>query len=41
MSRLLQAARDNAGDILAALAASVYFGGFFSAIYAALDKLSY
>ena len=41
MSRLSQAARDNASDVLAALAASVYFLGFFGAVYAALDKLAY
>ena len=41
MSSLFQAARDNASDILAAAAASVYFLGFFGAIHAALDKLAY
>ena len=41
MSSLFQAARDNARDILAAVAASVYFLGFFGAIHAALDKLAY
>ncbi len=41
MSRLFEAARDNAGDILAAVAASVYFLGFFGAIHAALGKLAY
>jgi hypothetical protein len=41
MSRLSQAARDNASDILAAVAASVYFLGFFGAVHAALEKLSY
>ena len=41
MSRLLQTARDNASDILAAVAASVYFLCFLGAIHAALDKLSY
>jgi hypothetical protein len=41
MSSLFQAARDNASDILAAVAASVYFLGFFGAIHAALDKLAY
>jgi hypothetical protein len=40
-SRLLEAARDNAADVLAAAAASAYFLGFFAAIRAALDKLSY
>ena len=37
-SRLLEAARDNAADVLAAAAASAYF---LAAIQAALDKLSY
>ena len=37
MSRLFQAAR----DILAAVAASIYFLGFLGAIHAALDRLSY
>ncbi len=41
MSRLFQAARDNASDILAAVAASIYFLGFLGAIHAALDRLSY
>lgn len=41
MSRLFQAARDNAADMLAAVALSVYFLGFFGALLAALDKLSY
>ena len=41
MSRLLQATRDNAGDILAAVAASAYFLGFLGAIHVALAKLSY
>lgn len=41
MSRLFQAAHDNASDILGAVAASVYFLGFFGAIHAALDKLAY
>ena len=41
MSRLLQAGRNYAGEILAAVAASVYFGGFLAAIHAALTKLSY
>ena len=40
MLRLFQAARDDAGGILAAAAASVCFFGFFGAINAALDKLS-
>ncbi len=41
MSRLFQAARDNASDILAAVAASVYFLGFFGPLHAALNKLAY
>ena len=41
ISRLFQAARDNARDILAAAAASAYFLGFFGAIHVALDKLAY
>ena len=40
-SRLLEAARDNAADVLSVVAASVYFFGFLGAIHAALDKLSY
>ena len=39
--RLFQAARDNASDILGAVAASVYFLSFFGAIQAALEKLFY
>ena len=41
MSHLLQAARENASDILAAGAASIYFFGFLSAVHAALGKLAY
>jgi hypothetical protein len=41
MSRLFQAARDNANDILAAVAASIYFLGFLGGIHAALGRLSY
>lgn len=41
MSRLFQAARENAGDILAALVAFVYFLGFFGAVQAALGRLLY
>ena len=41
MSHLFQAARDNASDMLATVAASAYFLGFFGAIHAALDKLAY
>ena len=40
-SRLFEAARDNAADVLTVVAASVYFLGFLAAIQAALDKLSY
>ena len=40
-ARLLEAARGDAGDVLAAVGASLYLLGFFGAIYAALDKLSY
>ena len=41
MSRFFEAARDIASDLLAAVGASLYFLGFFAAIHAALDKLSY
>ena len=41
MHHLSQAARDNASDILAAVAASAYFLGFLGAIHAALGKLAY
>ena len=41
MSSLFQTARDNASDMLATAAACVYFLGFFAAVQAALDKLSY
>ena len=41
MSRLLEAARDNAADVLAAAAASAYFLGFLAAIEAAIGKLLY
>ena len=41
MRHLFQAARDNATEVLTALAAAVYFLGFFAAVYGALDKLSY
>ncbi len=41
MPRLLRAARDNVSDIVAAVAASAYFFGFVSALYAALAKLAY
>jgi hypothetical protein len=41
MAQLFQAARCNASDILAAVAASAYFLGFFASIHVALDKLAY
>jgi hypothetical protein len=41
MLRLLQATRDNVGDMLAAVAASAYFLGFLGAVHAALGKLLY
>jgi hypothetical protein len=41
MLRLLQAARDNASDMLAAVAASAYFLGFLGAVHAALGRLLY
>jgi hypothetical protein len=41
MSHLFRDARDNASDILAAVAASTYFLGFLSAVHAALAKLFY
>jgi hypothetical protein len=41
MSGLFQTAREVAGDFLAAVGTSLYFLGFFGAIYTALDKLSY
>jgi hypothetical protein len=41
MSRLFRATRDNASDILAAVAASAYFLGFLVAVHAALTKLAY
>ena len=41
MSHLFRAARDNASDILAAVAASAYVLGFFVAVHAALAKLTY
>jgi hypothetical protein len=41
MSRLFQNIRDNGADVLAALAAAVYFLGFFGAVHAALGKLVY
>ena len=41
MARLFEAARDVAGDFLAAVGTSIYLLGFFGAIYIALDKLAY
>ena len=41
MPHLLEAARDIASDVLAAVGTSLYFLGFFGAIYTALDKLAY
>jgi hypothetical protein len=41
MFRLSQTACDIASDFLAAVGTSIYFLGFFGALYAALDKLSY
>jgi hypothetical protein len=41
MSHLLRHARDNARDILAAVAAAAYFLGFLGAVHVALAKLLY
>ncbi|WP_268885389.1 hypothetical protein [Belnapia mucosa] len=41
MARLFLVARENVRGILVAVAASVYFLGFFSAVQAALAKLFY
>jgi hypothetical protein len=41
MSHLFQEARDNARDILAALAAAAYFLGFLGAFHLALARLFY
>jgi len=41
MSHLFLVARKNLRDILVAVAASVYFLGFFGAVQAALAKLLY
>ena len=38
---LFQTTREVASDFLAAVGTSLYFLGFFGAIYTALDKLSY
>ena len=40
-SRLLEAARDNAADLLAAAAAAAYFLGFLGALQVAIGKLLY
>ena len=40
-ARLFEAARDAAGDFLAAVGTSIYLLAFFGAIYTALDKLAY
>jgi hypothetical protein len=41
MSRLFQNTHDTGADVLAALAAGIYFLGFFGALHAALGKLIY
>ena len=41
MSRLFQNTRDTGADVLAALAAAVYFLGFLGAVHAAMGKLLY
>ena len=41
MARLFQNTHDTGVDVLAALAAAVYFLGFFGAIHAAMGKLIY
>ena len=41
MSRLFQNTHDTGADALAALAAAVYFIGFFGVVHAALGKLIY
>ena len=41
MARLVQSIRDNGADLLSALAAAVYFLGFFGAVHAALGRLVY
>ncbi|WP_268885007.1 hypothetical protein [Belnapia arida] len=41
MSHLFLVARENVREILVAVAASVYFLGFFGAVQAALTKLFY
>ena len=41
MARLVQGTRDKGIDVLAALAAAVYFLGFFGAVHTALGRLVY
>ena len=41
MSHLFRGARDNAQDILAAVAAAVYFVGFLGVFHVALARLFY
>jgi hypothetical protein len=41
MSRLFQNTRDTDADVLAVLAAAVYFLGFFGAVHTALGRLVY
>ena len=41
MSRLVPNIHDNGADLLSALAAAVYFLGFFGAVHTALDRLVY
>jgi predicted trehalose synthase len=41
MSHLFREARDNAQDILAAVAAAAYFLGFLGAVHIALARLLY
>ena len=41
MTRPSNAARDAAADLLAALAAALYFLGFLATVGIALDKLAY
>ena len=38
---MFQNAHDTGADVLAALAAAVYFLGFFGAVHAAMGKLVY
>ncbi len=41
MARLVRNTRDTGADVLAVLAAVVYFLGFFGAVHAAVGKLIY